>query len=89
MAQNLGTETTQVEQSHKEIHSASSACGCALRTASSPIVVVDGTVLVATMGATVAAATGVTGLKMGFCGRRIDDGAEQNLNDTFVFTERL
>lgn len=32
-----------------------------------PIVVVDGTVLVATMGATVAAATGVTGLKMGFC----------------------
>lgn len=31
-----------------------------------PIVVVDGTVLVATMGATVAAATGVTGLKMGF-----------------------
>lgn len=33
-----------------------------------PIVVVDGTVLVATMGATVAAATGVTGLKMGFWG---------------------
>lgn len=35
---------------------------------SAPIVVVDGTVFVATMGATVAAATGVTGLKMGFCG---------------------
>lgn len=30
---------------------------------------VDGTVLVATIGATVAAATGVTGLKIGFCGR--------------------
>lgn len=30
--------------------------------------VVDGTVLEATIGATVAAATGVTGLKMGFCG---------------------
>lgn len=29
--------------------------------------VVDGTVLVATIGATVAAATGVTVLKMGFC----------------------
>lgn len=35
-----------------------------------PIVVVDGTVLVATIGATVAAATGVTGLKMGFCGQQ-------------------
>lgn len=35
-----------------------------------PIVVVDGTVLVATIGATVAAATGVTGLKMGFCGEQ-------------------
>ena len=32
-----------------------------------PIAVVDGTVLVATIGATVAAATGVTVLKMGFC----------------------
>ena len=31
------------------------------------MVVVDGTVLVATMGATVAAATGVTELKMDFC----------------------
>lgn len=29
--------------------------------------VVDGKVLVATIGATVAAATAVTGLKMGFC----------------------
>ena len=29
--------------------------------------VVDGTLLVATIGATVAAATGVTVLKMGFC----------------------
>lgn len=36
------------------------------------------------MGATVAAATGVTGLKMGFCGRRIDDREKQNLNYTFV-----
>lgn len=35
-----------------------------------PIVVVDGTVLVATIGATVAAATGVTVLKMGFCWRK-------------------
>lgn len=32
-----------------------------------PVVVVDGTVLVASMGATVAAATGVTVLKIGFC----------------------
>lgn len=32
-----------------------------------PIVVVEGTVFVATIGATVAAATGVTGLKIGFC----------------------
>lgn len=32
-----------------------------------PAVVVDGTVLVARMGATVAAATGVTVLKIGFC----------------------
>lgn len=36
-----------------------------------PSVVVDGTVLVATIGATVAAATGVTGLKMGFCGEQV------------------
>lgn len=35
-----------------------------------PIVVVDGTVLVATIGATVAAATGVTGLKIGFYGEK-------------------
>lgn len=34
-----------------------------------PIVVVDGTVLVATIGATVAAATGATELKIGFCER--------------------
>jgi len=33
------------------------------------MVVVDGTVLAAPTGATVAAATGVTGLKMDFCGR--------------------
>lgn len=32
-----------------------------------PIVVVDGTVFVATIGATVAAATGVTLLNMDFC----------------------
>lgn len=32
-----------------------------------PVVVVDGTVLVASMGATVAAAIGVTVLKIGFC----------------------
>lgn len=31
-----------------------------------PVVVADGTVLVAKMGATVAAATGVTGLKIDF-----------------------
>lgn len=36
-----------------------------------PIVVVEGTVFVATIGATVAAATGVTGLKIGFCGEQI------------------
>lgn len=51
-------------------------CVCVLRTTSAPIVVVDGTVFVATMGATVAAATGVTGLKMGFWGRQIDDRAK-------------
>lgn len=32
-----------------------------------PVAVVEGTVFVATMGATVAAATGVTVLKMDFC----------------------
>lgn len=36
-----------------------------------PIVVVEGTVFVATIGATVAAATGVTGLKIGFCGEQM------------------
>lgn len=36
-----------------------------------PIVVVEGTVFVATIGATVAAATGVTGLKIGFCGKQM------------------
>lgn len=36
-----------------------------------PIVVVEGTVFVATIGATVAAATGVTGLKIGFCWEQI------------------
>ncbi len=32
--------------------------------------VVDGTVLLERIGATVAAATGVTGLKIGFCGEQ-------------------
>lgn len=35
-----------------------------------PVVAVDGTVLVASMGATVAAATGVMVLKIGFCKKR-------------------
>lgn len=38
-----------------------------LQNNSIPIVVVDGTVFVATIGATVAAATGVTVLKIDFC----------------------
>lgn len=47
--------------------------------------VVDGTVFVATIGATVAAATGVTVLKMDFCGAQIMQNLSHSVNDYSLF----
>lgn len=53
--------------SHTHMVISESFCVNGLKNLNSvPVVVVDGTVLVAKMGATVAAATGVTGLKIDF-----------------------